>query len=207
MVNSRSFELEYEIDSVGPSGISKVELWGTPDGGRTWSVFGADTDNRSPMPVSLDGEGIFGFRIVALSGSGLGGRPPAQGDAPDLWIGVDLTKPTGRITSADVASEAGELAIGWEAADDVLDARPIALSFGTGAGGPWTPIATGLENTLGYRWRLDNRVPDRIYLRLEVRDEAGNVGTFETADAISLDRHRPEGRIRGIRPLGGADRN
>jgi hypothetical protein len=207
MVNARSFELEYEIDSVGPSGISKVELWGTPDGGRTWAVFGVDPDNRSPMPVSVDAEGIFGFRIVALSGSGLGGRPPTQGDAPDLWIGVDLTKPTGRITSAEVAAETGELAIGWEAADDVLDARPIALSFGTGTGGPWTPIATGLENTGGYRWRLDNRVPDRIYLRLEVRDEAGNVGTFESADAVSLDRHRPEGRIRGIRPLGGAARN
>ena len=86
----------------------------------------------------------------------------------------------------------------------MLDARPIALSFGPGAGGPWTPIAAGLENTGSYRWRLDNRVPDRIYLRLEVRDEAGNVGTFETAEPVSLDRHRPEGRIRGVRPCGTA---
>ena len=53
------------------------------------------------MPVSVDGEGIFGFRIVVHSGSGLGGRPPADGDLPDIWIGVDLTKPTGRITGAD----------------------------------------------------------------------------------------------------------
>ena len=202
MVNVRAFELEYEIDSVGSSGVGKVELWGTRDGGRNWSIFGVDPDNRSPLPVSIDAEGIYGFRIVVQSGSGLGGRPPADGDAPDIWIGVDLTKPSGRITSAEVAAEAGELAIGWEAGDDVLDTRPIAISFSAGAGGPWTPIAAGLENTGSYRWRLDNRVPDRIFLRLEVRDEAGNVGAFETAEAVSLDRHRPEGRIRGVRPLG-----
>ena len=201
MVGSRAFELEYEIASVGPSGVGKVELWGTRDAGRTWSVFGVDPDNRSPLPVSLDGEGIFGFRVVVQSGSGLGGRPPADGDMPDIWIGVDLTKPSGRITGATVAAEAGELLIAWEAADDVLDARPIAISFGLGAGGPWTPIAGGLENTGSYRWRLDNRVPDKIYLRLEVRDEAGNVGTFETAEPMSLDRHRPEGRIRGVRAV------
>jgi hypothetical protein len=202
MVNSRSFELEYEVDSVGPSGISKVELWGTRDGGRTWSVFGTDTDHRSPMPIGVDAEGIYGFRVVVQSGSGLGGRPPTEGDLPDIWIGVDLTNPVGRITSADVDPETSELTIHWEAGDDVPDPRPISLSFSASAQGPWTPIASGLENTGSYRWRLDGRVPDRIYLRLEVRDEAGNVGTYDTAEPVALDRHRPAGRIRGVRPLG-----
>lgn len=202
MVNARSFELEYEVDSVGPSGIAKVELWGTRDGGRTWSIFGTDTDNKSPMPVGVDGEGIYGFRVVVQSGSGLGGRPPAEGDLPDIWIGVDLTKPVGRITSADIDAESSELVIRWEADDDLPDPRPISLSFSGNTQGSWTPIAAGLENTGGYRWRLESRVPDKIFLRLEVRDEAGNVGTFDTAEPISLDRHRPEGRIRGVRPLG-----
>lgn len=202
MVNARAFELEYEVDSVGPSGIGKVELWGTRDGGRSWSIYGVDSDNRSPIGATVDGEGIYGFRVVVQSGNGLGGRPPADGDTPDIWLGIDLTKPTARITSAEVAAEGGELAIGWEAGDATLDTRPVSLAFSPNAQGPWTPIASGLENTGSYRWRLDNRVPDRIYLRLEVRDEAGNVGAFETTDAVSLDRHRPEGRIRGVRPLG-----
>ena len=98
--------------------------------------------------------------------------------------------------------ETSELTIHWEAGDDVPDPRPISLSFSASAQGPWTPIASGLENTGSYRWRLDGRVPDRIYLRLEVRDEAGNVGTYDTAEPVALDRHRPAGRIRGVRPLG-----
>ena len=49
-------------------------------------------------------------------------------------------------------------------------------------------------------------MPERIYLRLEIRDEAGNLGAYETSDPVSLDRHRPEGHIRGVRPVGQTDR-
>ena len=180
MVNTRSFELEYEIDSVGPSGIAKVELWGTRDGGRTWSSYGVDTDNRSPIAAAVDGEGTYGFRVVVQSGNGLGGRPPVAGDVPDIWIGVDLTRPTCRITSADIDTQTSELVIHWTGSDELPEPRPIALAYSAAPQGPWTPIASGLENTGNYRWRLDSRVPDPVYLRLEMRDEAGNVGGFET---------------------------
>jgi hypothetical protein len=201
MVASLNFELEYEIEAVGPSGIGKVELWGTRDGGRTWSDYAVDNDQQSPMPVSVQGEGIYGFSILVQSGSGFGGRPPAEGDSPDIWIGVDLTAPTCKITGTAVSPDGTELTVTWEASDDVLDPRPITILFSETAAGPWTPLASGLENSGSYRWKLDNRVPPRIVLRLEVRDEAGNVATCDTNEQITLDRHRPEGKIRGVRPV------
>ena len=79
MVASRTFELEYEIEQVGPSGVAKIELWGTLDGGRTWSLYGRDVDNLSPLQVKVEKEGIYGFRIVVQSGSGMGGQPPTAG--------------------------------------------------------------------------------------------------------------------------------
>lgn len=201
MVDSRHFEIEYDIDSIGPSGVGRVELWGTRDGGRTWSDYAVDDDNRSPMEVTVDGDGIYGFRILVQSGSGFGGRPPAEGDQPDIWVGVDTSIPTCRITGTEISPDATELIIRWEAADDVLDPRPVTLLFASSANGPWTPIASGLENTGSYRWRVDERVPSRIALRLEVRDQAGNVGTFDLADPVTIDRQRPEGRIRAVRPI------
>jgi hypothetical protein len=201
MVASPDFELEYEIEAVGPSGVGKVELWGTRDGGRTWSDYAVDNDQQSPMPVSVQGEGIYGFSILVQSGSGFGGRPPAEGDLPDIWIGVDQTVPSCKITGTDVSPDGTELTVTWEASDDVLDPRPITILFSETAAGPWTPLASGLENTGSYRWKLDNRVPPRIVLRLEVRDEAGNVATCDTNEQITLDRHRPEGKIRGVRPV------
>jgi hypothetical protein len=202
MVGSRTFELEYEVESVGSSGIAKVELWGTLDGGRTWSVYGVDADNRSPLPVRVEQEGIYGFRIVVKSGNGLGGQPPVAGDAADVWIGVDLAPPVGRITAAEVSDRGDELVITWEAGDDMLEVRPVALEFAESPQGPWTPIASGLENSGSYTWRIDGRVPPLIYVRMHVRDEAGNAATFEWTNPVSLDRSRPEGRIRSVRPLG-----
>lgn len=201
MVASPAFELEYEIESVGPSGIGKVELWGTRDGGRTWSDYAVDTDKRSPMPVSVEGEGIYGFRILVQSGTGFGGRPPVEGDLPDVWIGVDLTKPNCQITGSEVSPTGTELAIYWEANDDAIDPRPVTLLFSESASGPWTPIASGLENTGSYQWSLDSRVPARVFLRIEVRDEAGNTGSHVLADSVTLDRNRPQGKIRGVRAI------
>jgi hypothetical protein len=203
MVNSASFELEYEIESVGPSGVGRVELWGTRDGGRTWSDFAVDADRTSPMSVNVGGEGIYGFCILVQSGSGFGGRPPAEGDMPDIWIGVDLTRPTCKITGAETSADGAELVIRWEAADDALDPRGVTLLFSASLNGPWTPIVAGVENTGSYAWRLDGRVPERVLLRLEVRDEAGNVASFDTPNPVGLDRYRPSGRIRGVRPLVG----
>lgn len=207
-VNSRRFELEYEIESVGPSGLNKVELWGTRDGGRAWTSYGVDADKRSPMLVSVDGEGVFGFRIVAQSNSGLGGLPPRSGDLPEVWIGVDLTKPSARFLDIQLESpdRAGELVIPWRASDKMLADRPVSLGYSDRPDGPWTPIASGLDNTGRYVWRLDNNVPQQVYLRLEVRDEAGNVQIVVTDSAVSLDPLRPQGRIRNIRPVRDTDR-
>jgi hypothetical protein len=49
-----------------------------------------------------------------------------------------------------------------------------------------------------YEWPLDRRLPDQVYLRLEARDEAGNVGAFETAAPVPLDGTIPKGKIRGV---------
>jgi hypothetical protein len=204
MINSRVFELEYDVDSVGPSGVGKVELWGTTDGGRSWRRFLVNNDGRSPLSVNVDEEGTYGFRMVVTNGAGLGGKPPAAGDPPDLVIGVDLTKPAARIVSArqGADSEAGQLIIAWQADDKMLAARPVSLLYSPNASGPWTTIASGLENSGRYAWPIDNRTPPQLFLRLEVRDEAGNIGVHELAEPVVIDQSRPTVRIRDVRPVG-----
>jgi len=202
MVNSRAFQLEYDVTSVGPSGISRVELWGTQDGGRSWRPLAVDDDNRSPLLVKVDQEGIYGLKVVVTSGAGLGGAQPQAGELPEIVVGVDLTKPTAQIIDArrGTGAESGKLIISWQAHDQWLAARPISLLFSDKPGGPWTTIASGLENTGRYGWTIDQRAPQAISLRLEVRDEAGNVGVFETPQPIPLGQFRPTAQIRDVRP-------
>lgn len=202
MVNSRTFQIDYEIESVGSAGVAKVELFGTRDGGQSWISLGTDPDNRSPLVATVNGEGLYGFGVVVQSSSGLSGSPPHAGQRPELWIGVDLTKPEATITGAEPGNSPDELVIYWDARDRRLESRPIALFFSDRPGGNWTSIAAGLEHTGSYVWRMDSRVKDKIYLKLEVRDEAGNIGVFESPEPISLNRQLPQGRIRGVRPVG-----
>jgi hypothetical protein len=203
MINTRTFELDYELETVGPSGVSRVALWGTSDGGRNWRLFALDDDNRSPISVTVDEEGIYGFRIVATSGAGLAQDIPKSGDLPAILIGVDLTKPSARIVSAELGKgkDEGHLFIAWEASDNLLTERPVTLSYSQNPAGPWTTIATGLENTGRYDWTIDSRAPALIYLRLEVRDEAGNLAVQDSKDPLALDQLRPSVKIREVRPV------
>ena len=206
MVNVRRFELDYEVEASGNASIAKVELWGTRDGGRHWSSLGIDNDSQSPMAVTVDGEGIYGFRVVAETSGGLAGKPPHEGDLPEMWIGVDLTKPLVRLAGVEAGVEADELVLRWEASDTQLEGRPISILWSDRPRGPWAPVAAELENTGSYSWRPDNRTPEKVYFRIEARDAAGNVGTFETNAPILLNRQRPQGRIRGVRPIGSSAR-
>ena len=164
-----------------------------------WRSFGVDEKKHSPMLVSVDREGLFGFRVVASSGAGVTGRPPQSGDHPEVWIGVDLTRPVGHITPAAPGSgpERDKLVITWEASDQMLlAARPITLALAENRNGPWHMIATDLENTGRFAWATDSRLPLRAFLQLRIRDEAGNVGQYETSEPVSLDHSNPVAHIR-----------
>ena len=204
LVNSRKFELDYDIESVGTAGVAKVELFGTRDGGKSWSSLGNDPDSTSPFIVNVDGEGTYGFRMVIESTTGLRSPTPQPGDLPEVWVGVDVTKPEARLVSAvpGTGEQTGELDIRWEAKDEHLTNRPIALAYSENAAGPWNVIASGLPNQGHYAWRMDSRIPAQLYLKLEARDLAGNTAVMITPEPVAIERVRPQGRIRGVRPIG-----
>ena len=206
LVNKPRFELDYDVDAIGSAGVVQVELWMTTDCGRTWATYGLDEDCRSPVVVKVKGEGLYGFRVVVETTTGLRSPAPIRGDLPDVWVEVDVTRPEARLLSASQGTdeEADRLVICWEASDRHLAGRGIALRWSETAQGPWNTIASGLENTGRYAWRLDQRVPRQLYLQLEARDDAGNVSTNQFAQPVSLDLVRPQGRIREVRPLGAA---
>ena len=67
--------------------------------------------------------------------------------------------------------------------------------------GPFTPIAAGLPNTGQYFWEFDPRSPRQIYLRIEVRDSAGNMAIESLREPISVEGLTPRGRIRSFQPV------
>jgi hypothetical protein len=193
MVNSRSFEVGYDLDTAGPTGSVRVELWGTRDTGQTWRSYGVDQDARSPILATVEGEGTYGFRIVVSSDRNLAGKPPRPQQPPEILVSVDLTAPVARILSAERAANKsnGRITVRWNATDARLAQGPISLYYAIDQGESWKPVAADLENNGQYEWLAPRNLPDRIHLRLEVRDEAGNMGVWETSEPMVLSDERP----------------
>ncbi|MGI9429384.1 MAG: hypothetical protein ACR2NM_12050 [Bythopirellula sp.] len=203
VVNSKTFDIEYDLQSVGPWGVSKIELWGTHDDGRTWRSFGVDSDSRSPFRVTVPTAGTYGFRILVDGANSAGSPPPQAGDTAELTVSIDLQPPTAELLDANLGEGnlSDHLLVSWTASDTNLEPRPIALFYSSYPNGPWSTIASGLENTGSYTWRIERHVPERFYLRLEARDTAGNLATFQTPAPIELPRPQPSGRLRSVRPI------
>jgi len=203
LVGSRTFALEYDLDDA-TAGVSRVELWGTRDGGQTWNRYSQDDDNRSPLVVTVDNEGLYGFRIVVHSATGVAAEPPRTGDEPELWVAVDLQRPIVELTSIarGEGNHSDHLVLHWRAQDNNLEARPISLYFSSRPTGPWSAIATNLEDTGEYSWRVERYVPTRIYLRIEARDTAGNLAAFQTREPVEFNAVAPKAQLRGTPPTG-----
>jgi hypothetical protein len=198
LVGSRTFALEYDLDDAGRGGVAKVELWGSRDGGKTWNRYAQDDDNRSPLIVTVDEEGLYGFRIVVQNAGGPTAEPPRAGDSPELWVSVDLKRPVVELTAIErgQGNVADHLTLRWRAADNNLEARPISLFYSSRPSGPWSAIATSLENTGEYAWRVERYVPARFYLRVEARDTAGNLAAYQTREPVQFSPPNLAGRLR-----------
>jgi len=200
ITRKQQLKLSYDLEAIDPRDIDAVQLYVTTDDGRTWTDGGVDLDKQSPFVARVDGEGLYGFRLVIKSKVGPSGRPPHRGETPDLWVLVDRTRPEVEVTSAKFGTgdRLGQLDIFWVAADVKLTRRPITLLYSSSPGGPWKLIAQQLPNSGRYSWQPRQELPPQIYLRLEARDQAGNVGVFELQRPLATSGLAPRARIRGL---------
>src|SRR5262249_53479701 len=209
LVNSKQISLNYEFKDVGPSGVSAVELWYTQDGQswQKWPLPPRSDQNapRSPLVFTVHDEGLYGFTLVAKSGVGLGERPPQVGDAPQVWVEVDMTKPVVRLQNVVVGQGAdkGKLTVYWAASDKNLDARPITIAFKDEKAGDWTTIVQKQANDGRFVWTMPAEgVPYEFLVRVQAIDRAGNVGEAVTQAPVKVDLAQPKVKILTVEPAG-----
>ncbi len=201
--DSLRFSLDYELEAIGNAGTDAIELYGSTDGGKTWKFWGEDPDRVSPFDIQTKEEGAFGFRIVVVGANGLTSPRPLPEEAPDIVVVVDRSRPVVRISGAQYGEgdRTGSLVIRYQCNDANLAQRPIALSFSDRIDGPWTTIAAGLRNDGHYVWPADPGLPRKMFLRIDAKDRAENVGTYILERPIDSQGLAPRARIRGFQPL------
>lgn len=195
IVNTREITVDYDI-RAGASGLSSVQMFVTRDDGRTWEFLADDPDLRSPISVTLPGEGIYGLRLMVVSGVLLTKGPPKPGDLPEMRVEVDTTPPEVHLHKprAD-ASRRDCLILSWEAKDRNLAARPIILEYAEDEAGPWQQIAADQPKDGTFCWQLPPKVKSKVHLRATAADTAGNRTVAQTRDAQVIDLNQPEASI------------
>jgi len=201
-INARTFRIGYEVKDIGPSGLGSVDLYISEDQGRKWFHYGTDPDRASPFEVTVPRDGQYGFAIRVRNGQGIVADPPQPNSPPEIAVLVDQTPPVARLLPLQQSAQGGvyEIRIAWFAQDESLAERPVALSESANPDGPWTPITGWIENQGRYVWQVTSLSPRRVYIRLEVRDQAGNVGSSMTDQPLLIDTSRPSARILDIEP-------
>lgn len=203
IINTTHASIDYRIDTVGPSGIGRVDIWLTPDKGQNWTKIAEDQDKRSPAEIDLPGEGLFGIRMAITNGNGFGGKAPRTGDRPTFFIEVDATSPFVQLQPIDMVSGGGAIDIRWTASDLNMSPEPVSIFYRSTPTGQWLPVARNIKNDGSYRWQFPRDIGAQFYLKLEVADMAGNLTKVETPTPILLDMTEPEATIAdvtGIQP-------
>jgi hypothetical protein len=193
LVNNPVVTMEYKVEDESKNGVGKVEVWYTANGGQTWDVLCDDPDRKSPVTFKLPGDGVYGIRLSASNCRGFGAVTPKAGDAPEMVVEVDTTKPVAQLTSVKLGplEESASVDISWTASDKNFGPTPIELYYSMNPNGPWTPIAKGLRNEGSFRWFLPQGIGKQAFVRLVAVDLAGNSCRCETTEAVALDDNTP----------------
>ena len=202
MVKSTQFQIDYQIENLGPSGVGDVELFITQNNGRKWWKYGIDPDQKTPFQVRVPQDGQYGFAIRVRSGAGLMSSPPRVGEPPELIVVVDKTPPLAQLLPLQrgAGGVLDQVTLRWSVKDPNLSSAPVFLAYSTQPSGPWTPITHWMPNSGSYIWKTGNHVPSSVYLKLTARDLAGNITHVQTPKPVLLDFSKPRARFVDVQP-------
>lgn len=229
IVNKREVKIEFEVAKVGPSGLGGADVYVTLDEGAHWNRVagepplnlppsidaGSNVPVRGSVSVQLPNEGvIYGFIVAVKSRAGLARPAPHPGEPPQLRLELDLSVPKAEMYEPRPdPRQANTLLLLWSAVDRNLADHPISLEWADRREGPWNRIGgDNLPNALppgvppmehvtgGYIWRLPERAPSRVYLKLTARDTAGNAALALTEKPVLIDLSVPETNVLGVVP-------
>lgn len=213
LLNTDNLKLEFEALDVGHSGVGSVEVYETTDEGKNWTrvaplgvVLPPTMVGGPPQVGSVElaapREGVVhGYIIVVKNKLGGGQGPPKPGTRPQARAETDRTAPEALLyrLRPDPADR-GRMLLRWKASDRNLGANPITLEWAAKPDGPWTFIGgPKLPNTGRYAWTVSTSVPAQVYLKMTVRDRAGNASIARTAAPIAVDLSMPRvGKVRAV---------
>jgi hypothetical protein len=231
-VNDKAVKLNVNA-TAGPSGLTNASLW-YADERLEWQKWreekgkmpappNSDPDKPRIIPVGFTFEapkdGTYSFVIVLENHRGKNRPDPRKGEAGDVQVVVDTTKPAVELNNIRVASQQDRAVvdINWMAKDTNMAPMPIKLEYkavGGGGDNAWKAITPEwVDNTGQYTWTAPNGDGYLFDIRIVCKDKAGNETTVMSKTPVNVDLARPgvsgvdvaPGKGGGLGPTPGGD--
>lgn len=204
ILNRRNLKLNYEDVETGKIEIAEIRVYAISQEEKRWTLlesFPAPPPADHKLPITVKGEGTWGFKITLKNSANKGEAPPSIGTQPDLWVTIDETKPVVNITETRLAGtvQNTQMTIAWTASDKNMAERPISIYYAsTQTPTTWVAIAQGLPNDRQYLWNLPPEIPATILIKVEAVDQANNIGAAITSQPVITDLSTPRARIHAV---------
>jgi hypothetical protein len=209
IVNKKQPRINFQVGKYGPSGLGSVDVYVTTDDGATWSLSPGDHNVTLPSPseirggssagvsvmVDLKDEGVvYGYYVVVKSRAGLGIRAPEPGTVPQVRLELDISAPVVELYVPQPDSNRRDaLLLTWKATDAHLANNPVTIEWAERIDGQWNTIGTAeMANTGQFSWQVPVNIPPAVFLRMAVRDVAGNSAVAQTKEPVVVDLSVPE---------------
>ncbi len=169
--SSRTFQIPFKVD---PTKSEEILLLVSRDQGKTWRLAAKVLSTDPSFNFQAPEDGIYWFSVQQVDEQGRLEPADRERLRPTLRICVDSTPPKVALFRPVLVNQ-NTVHLGWTAKDTNLGDRPITLEWSEHKDGPWSLIgAANLPNSGIYRWHLPEGMPSKVYLRIRVRDKAGN---------------------------------
>jgi hypothetical protein len=182
VIASRTLSIGYNWDKDHPP--SRVGLWVTHDGGRTWRLDQVAATLSGTFICGVEEDGAYGFRVHRELGDQVWGSPK-NGDVPEREIIVDTVPPKvdwlaplGDVTADPPgrlpAKVTGVAALKWKITEDYPAEHPVLLDYRLFGKTAWMPLVGPLADSGAYAWTLPADLTGPIEVRLTARDRAAH---------------------------------
>jgi RNA polymerase sigma factor (sigma-70 family) len=163
----------------------EVILLVSRDQGRTWEQADKRPSTERAFHFRARRDGTYWFLVQEVDEQGRCKPTDLKGVEPAIRACVDTTPP---IAEFQTKCEQKTVDLTWTSEDANLEDMPIQFEWSGQKDGPWIPIVHGLlPNTGHFEWHLPDKMPRELYVRIHVRDKAGNDGYAVTYIKLKTD--------------------